>query len=302
MPKMMGGMMPKMMRGIPDHMSPPKNMMGGMTGNNNGGTPSTPMPSATTLGDRLLRTFLVFKNQPLTQSDAVSQGFVQFTSGCTQFGYGYGKSSGGPSKGDSAILYFSAGGQLAGFGSRMWGSAPAALIQQGYWMATNVGDGSYDLILTTRDPATICTGATDTANVVGDRLLINGQMSIPLVMSAAQQAGWVEGNCINKMGVHHAYDLNAPSQQTWNASSLVPVLPMYNPVSGHITAVLLASTDAQRVEPFGDWEGPFINALMCKNWCANTGCTFPGVTFWTTMHWLFEDPTLNVCTGARCVL
>jgi len=239
----------------------------------------------------------------LTSDDAQDQGFTQFTDGCTQFGYGYAKGAdgSGPTQGDSAILYFTEGGQLAGFGSRMWGEAPSDLIEQGYWMANTDGE-SYDLILQTRDPSVMCSGATD-SDVLGDRLVINGVMEIPLQMNAAQTAGWVEGNCITKMGIHHAYDLNYPFSQSWNASSLVPVMPMYSPQSGAITAVLLASTDAQRIEPFfGDWEGPFINSLFCKNWCANTGCTFPGVMFWTTMHWMFEDPKTNVCDGAKCVL
>jgi len=252
-------------------------------------------------GDRLLRSFLVFANQPLTASDAQSQGYVEFTDGCSQFGHGYTKGSSGPSHGDSAILYFTEGGQLAGFGSRMFGSAPDALIEQGYWMPTDVDEESYDLILQTRDSSMICSGDTD-SNLLGDRLVINGIMDIPLSMPSAQLAGWVEGNCIPKMGIHHAYDLNFPSSQSWNASSLVPVMPMYSPQTGAITAVLLASSDAQRIEPFGEWEGPFINMLFCKNWCANTGCTFPGVMLWTTMHWLFEDPKLNTCDGAMCVI
>jgi len=249
-------------------------------------------------GDRLLRTFGVFKSQPLTSDDAQSQGFKLFTDGCGQFGYGYSKGNGGPTKGDSAILYFTEGGQLSGFGTRMWGNAPDNLIGD-YWMDN--GDGSYDLIVQTRDASMICSGDTD-GNQLGDRVLINGEVNIPLAMTAAQSAGWVEGNCIPKMGIHHAFDLNAPFDQTWNYTSLVPVLPMYSASTGAITAVLIASSDAQRIEPFGDWEGPFINYLFCKNWCGNSGCKFPGVTLWTTMHWLFEDPAQNQCAGALCSL
>jgi len=301
----MGGMMGGKMGGTPKMGGGTPKMGGGSTPKMGGGsTPKTPPSSpvsSTDLGDRLLRTFILFKQQPLTASDATSQGFVKFTSSCTRFGYGYASSSSGPSKSNSAFLYFTSGGQLAGFGSRMWGSAPAALVSQGYWMDTGLGDGSYDIVVQTRDPSMICSGATDN-NKLGDRLVINGHMTIPTTKPAAQSVGWVEGNCIPKMGIHHAYDLNQPSSQTWNASSLVPILPMYSPQSGHVTAVLIASPDAQRIEPFGDWEGPFINSLFCKNWCANTGCTFPGVTLWTTMHWLFEDPTTNTCNGAKCTI
>jgi len=168
-------------------------------------------------------------------------------------------------------------------------------------MVTDSDDQAYDLILQTRDPSFVCSGDTDD-NLLGDRLSINGIMDIPLDMSDAQLAGWVEGDCIPKMGIHHAYDLAYPGSQSWNKDTLVPVLPMFDPTSGKITAVLLASSDAQRIEPFGDWEGPFPNFLFCKNWCANTGCTFPGVMLWTTMHWFFGDPALNQCTGAKCVV
>jgi len=294
----MGGTTPKMGGTTPKMGGTTPKMGGGTTPKMGGSTPPSP-PASSDLGDRLLRTFLLFKQQPLTVADAKSQGFVLFTSGCTRFGYGYASASGGPTAGNSAILYYTQGGQLAGFGSRMWGNAPAALVAQGYWMATGLGDGSYDVIMQTRDPSMICSGTSDN-NKLGDRLVINGHMSIPVTKPLAQSAGWVEGNCIPKMGIHHAYDLNHPSSQTWNSSSLVPILPMYSATTGRVTAVLIASPDAQRIEPFGDWEGPFINSLFCKNWCANTGCTFPGVSLWTTMHWLFEDPATNTCTGAKC--
>jgi hypothetical protein len=260
-------------------------------------------PVAQSFGDRLLRTFGVFKNQPLTSDDAEDQGFTAFTP-CGPFGIGYSKGdSDGPTKGDSVILYYTSGGQLSGFGTRIWGDAPDSLVPD-YWSPVDgldTDENVYDLIVATRDPSMMCSDDTDDL-ALGDRLSINGIMDIPLVMDDAQDAGWVEGNCITKMGIHHAFDLNAPGQQTWNASSLVPVMPMYHPQTRAVTAGLLASTDAPRIEPFGDWDGPFLNLLFCKNWCANTGCTFPGVSIWTTMHWLFEDPKLNQCAGARCQL
>jgi len=253
-------------------------------------------PATHSFGDRLLRTFGVFKTQPTSPGDAEQQGFSVFTEGCTKFGYGYSSGTDGPTKSNSAILYFTEGGQLSGFGTRLWGDVPEELVPD-YWMQND--DGSYDLIIQTRASNFICSGNTD-ENLLGDRILINGQQNIPLSMPVAQGAGWVEGNCIPKMGIHHAYDLHAPGNQTWDYTSLVPVLPMYSAQTGAITAVLIASSDAQRIEPFGDWEGPFINYLFCKNWCSGTGCDFKGVSLWTTMHWLFEDPSLNTCTGAKC--
>lgn len=40
------------------------------------------------------------------------------------------------------------------------------------------------------------------------------------------------------MGIHHAYDLAAPGKQTWNPTTLVPVMPMYDAKRTTINAIL----------------------------------------------------------------
>ncbi len=184
----------------------------------------------------------------------------------------------------------------------------------------------YDIYILTRDPSLLCSGAKDPSGaVVGDRLNINGKFPIPLTMPLAQGAGWVMGNCIPQMGIHHAFDLAAPGKQTWNASTLVPVLPMYDAKTQRINSILfnvwnlqwvscklfilmycyslaLIMVGGSQVEPLGMYEGPFTNGLFCKNWCADSGCGWEGVTVWTTLHFHFVDPETISCEGAPCKL
>jgi len=263
-----------------------------------------PQPLTRSLGDRLLRTFLLFKNQPLTMQAARSQGWAAMNgSVCGTAGIGYSTNyDGEPSKLNPTILYYSAGGQISGFGVRVWGSTLSSyLIDQGMLLPTGNDDNSYDIFLTTRDTQSICSG-NSYAEVVGDRLSLAGFFPIPLDQFSAKAAGWVMGNCIGRMGMHHAYDLAAPGQQTWNATTLVPILPMYDAQNHTINAILINAPDFQITEPVGVFEGPFINTLFCLNWCHNSGCHWPGVTVWTTLHWHFVDPSTISCSSAPCSL
>jgi len=261
--------------------------------------------TATDIGDRLLRTFFIFANQPLDYATAISQGWANVTDGSCDPNFGIAVANGdgtNPTAGSSVLLYFTAAGQIAGFGTRLFGQPPQNLIDSGYWRPASDGSGNYDVSIITRDPSLMCSGATG-AETLGDRLVIsNSQQQIPLDMADAETAGWAQGNCIPKMGIHHAYDLAMPGNNTWNSNTLVPVLPMFNSQTGAISAVLFTAPILQHVEPFGDYEGPFPAFLMCKNWCASSGCQWPGVTVWVTMHFFFTDPSLNTCQGAACVI
>jgi hypothetical protein len=41
----------------------------------------------------------------------------------------------------------------------------------------------------------------------------------------------------------------------------MPLIPMYH--EGKIVTMLISVPDAERVEPFGFWEGPFTSSLFC---------------------------------------
>jgi hypothetical protein len=256
------------------------------------------------VGNLLYRTFLLFAQQPLNAADAQAAGWTNYTNACDpQLGYAYSlEGSSGPSRSYPTALYFSQSGQLSAFGVRAFGQPDPNLIKKGFWKPVNVnGETVYDIAIALRDPSLVCSGRSDPNNVLGDRLKIAGFFNIPLNMLEAEHSGWAMGNCIKQMGIHHAYDLNHPGTNTWNASSLVPVLPMYNSITKAVSAILFWMPDIERVEPFGMWEGPFPGSFFCANWCANTGCHWPGVDFFTTMHWMFTDPSKNTCAQAPCV-
>ena len=126
---------------------------------------------------------------------------------------------------------------IAGFGVRVAGFLEPNLVQRGFWRKVSGTVEDYEIYIRTRDPKYMCSGAKS-LDVLGDRLEINSFFSIPLNASQAAKEGWVPGNCIGEMGVHHAYDLAAFGRNTWNASTLVPVMPMYDAQRTTINAIL----------------------------------------------------------------
>jgi hypothetical protein len=270
------------------------------------------------IGDQLLRTFFVFKKQPLTRAAATGWvGFNGYGGGaCTeQLGHVLAMSDGGPTKGDPTMLLFTSGGQLAGFGVRAWGLDPLGPQVMGegkFWLPapnTSKSAAVYDLFVLFRASEMLCSGKTD-SRPLGDRVSINGNFTVPLDNATAAAKGFYPGNCIKKMGTHWWYDLETHPRMSWNAQTLLPVLPMYlnapGPHQGKIHAVLVATPNAQRIEPFGDYEGPFTSKLFCLNACKKDGAEcdkFSNVGgLWTTMHWEFSDPALATCEHAACAL
>lgn len=257
--------------------------------------------SADGFGDRLLRTYFLFQKQPMNMSDAINAGWYNLSSSCDPtFGYQFAASASGATRYNPTFLFYTASGQLAGFGIRVWAHVSPQLVSAGLFMP--VSSGVYDIYITTRSQKMICSSTMDEDVPIGDRLNINGQFSIPLTMADAESSGWVMGNCIYEMGIHHAYDLSAPGNMSWNPSTLVPVMPMYDAVTHNINAVLFNVWNYQYTEPLGVYEGPFTSGLFCDNWCANSGCNWRGIDIWTTLHWHFVDPSSISCSGAPCVL
>jgi len=263
--------------------------------------------AAQSLGNTFMVNALGHSLLPKTMKEALSSGdWHNVSSGCLSGrGIAVARTRDGPSSRHPVVLYFSPAGQINGFTVRLSQRVPVSL--QSYWerpRLSGCSDGAcYDLPVFFRDPSVACSAARQELPL-GDRLVVGGgrPMSIPLTGSEAAQKGWVRGNCIPGMGTHYAFDVAAPGRQTWNSSTLFPILPMYDKDVGSINAVLINAPNLNMVWPVGTWEGPFPNMLMCKNWCANTGCGFPGVMVWTTMHFFFNDPKSINCNAAQCKL
>lgn len=108
--------------------------------------------------------------------------------------------------------------------------------------------------------------------------------------------GFVQGACIGGMGVHHSYDIVHHPQMAWNASTFMPVTPMYDQHTGDLNAFLVLTSANQQLQPFfGNWEGPFISHLLCENWCDDKCIDGMGNTddggshLWNTMHFMLGD-------------
>jgi hypothetical protein len=140
-------------------------------------------------------------------------------------------------------------GDAVGFGIRVAGMIERNLVDQGFWRPVE-GESAhtYEIYIRTRDPKYICSGVKS-GDLIGDRLEINSFFPIPLNQSAAVKQGWVPGNCIGRMGIHHAFDLAAFGRNTWNASTLVPVMPMYDAELRTITAILFNIPHLELVRP-----------------------------------------------------
>jgi len=250
--------------------------------------------------NQLYRTYGAFESMPLNVSVAIAAGWAPISNQCNPlFGIAYASSSSGPGEWSEAFLYFTSAGQLSGFGARVWDTDVPQYLIPNFWVPVQGKANVYDIAVIFRSSNITCSGQTS-PYIMGDRILVNGMFNIPLTSVAAKSAGWVEGACIPWMGTHWAYDLSTKgSPMTWNASTLMPIMPMYGPEDTQIKAVLIASTTVQYTEPLGDFEGPIPNFIMCGNWC-DSNCHFTGTSWWSIMHWFFTDYVNVGCTGASC--
>jgi WAS/WASL-interacting protein len=246
----------------------------------------------TGLGDRLLRTFLIFSNIPLNASES---NWYQVTGECVpSLGVQYAVKQGGPTKSDPVSVYYSASGAISAFGGSVWSAPPDA--QAAYWQAA--GD-HYDIVIGTRSSGDPCDPGTTWVEELGDSLTVSptGQpFSIPFSSDQAESANWTPGACIGKMGRHYGYDLATAPVLSGSSANLFPFMPMYNVADGNVAAVLLQTSGSVDVEPFGDFEAFFPSSLFCLNFCGN--CSMD--TTLATMHFLFNDPSLSQCPNGRC--
>lgn len=73
-----------------------------------------------------------------------------------------------------------------------------------------------------------------------------------------QAEGYVRGACFDGMGWHYFKDLLAPNGTiSWQASNLMPVVPMYDPIHGKFNAIFFASAVVQQVSTWALWLGHF---------------------------------------------
>jgi hypothetical protein len=273
---------------------------------------------AHTLGPRLDRQYTGYVAQPTTTDAARAAGWHPVTNATCddQVGTPWLYNEVRPGEFDRrhpVMLFFSAAGQISAISVAVMAPEESArslppwmeaMISLGYLSELPQPD-VFAITLGTRASSSLCDPETAFPESIGTTLIINpddlGQ-PVPLNHSAARDAGFHRGSCFNGMGWHWMKDLSAaPGEMSWQARSLMPVVPMYNPVDGVINAVFFASAVVQQqiLPPdSNEWEPvPLPNPLMCANFC-DKACTFNGTSAWSTMHFYFHDhdePSLK-CT------
>jgi hypothetical protein len=148
---------------------------------------------------------------------------------------------------------------------------------------------------------------------VGDRVVINQdtiRVGLPLTAQSARDGKWTPGSCMAKMGQHHFFDLQTAPLQSWNESSLLPIVPMYYPAdsTGTLRAFFFTSPVSQPGSSIthiltgdADWESPALNeGNMCQNWC-DDACNWT-TPAWGTLHiFLNSEYETLTCPGASNV-
>jgi len=254
------------------------------------------------LGDRFELNHFVWNAQPLDVAGAKTNGFLPvkggpWAGGACAKGLGVGYAVGGaPSKNHSTTLYYSAGGQLSGYGLSVFGKPTVALkkmIALGYYVGYGIPGlgGKPHLALGFRE-GDVCDPARTFPEAVGTHVVINPPTQakkVPLTAKAAAADLYHQGACIEGMGTHWIKDLKAKPGMSWVGGAVSPVVPMYDEASGELRSVFITSPSAESVAPTTGWDAfPADNALMCWNFC-EADCPFTGTDQWRVSHMYFKD-------------
>jgi hypothetical protein len=265
-------------------------------------------------GDRLSLTFGRFASLPISRQEARENDWapVNASASCNQDlgGYAWTKGGGEPTKRAPEVLVFNEAGELGGFGVKLYGAASAVLGERGFW-SDRFGVNNM-LAIRTRAKKASCDASVGGGPVLGDRLTLldfsDEGFEIPTTLERALRQEWSRGQCLPRMGTHTYYDVLSPGNKTYSADSMLPILPMYRPQDGSISAVLINTPNRERTFVAGGvWEGPLKVEQFCYNMCqSDQPACAEGLsqqsTGWNTLHWMFSDIALNNCTGAICHL
>jgi len=242
------------------------------------------------IGTSLFRTYPIYDALPMNVYDAANQGWSNYTWCVPNLGAAWSIPSGGPDELKPITLYFTAGGQISGIGITHYGQP-----DNDWWIPTV--DGHFYLSVTFRTSDNMCDSEYKYQEPLGTQVVLNQgsqpTFTMPLNEEDATSAQMTKGGCIATMGTHWALDLATAPNMSWNASNLLPVMPMY--FQDEISAILFNTPNIQLGSyPLGPWEVPLIEELMCYNFCDDS-CSWSN-PMWNTMHFFFTNYEQNTCT------
>ncbi len=207
---------------------------------------------------------------PTTTNAASAAGWVRSNSPCIpSIGQAWNKKHPYPTTSHPMTLYFAANGQISGFGTDLFGDVPDLWYLRGYYVY--IDEGQYRIKVATRSADTnMCTVKTAFSEPIGDRIIIHPDginHRIPPNEDDAAAKKWSRGACLDGMGRHWEYDLvSAPAivrnilylivlflylclyfylLQSYNVSTLLPVVPMYD-LNGNLNVIFFASSSVQQ--------------------------------------------------------
>jgi len=243
------------------------------------------------IGSELWRTYLVYDQLPVNVSQANKFSWVPYISTCDpNLGIAYTYYWNSPGEYYPLVLYFTAGGQIAGLGLVHYG-APAPGLNE-YWVPQK--DGTYFMSATFRSTQNICNPKYQYEQILGDQVVINQgslNLHIPLTEELSSKLNYTSGSCLSTMGRHWIYDMKTAPVMSWKVSNLQPIVPMY--MNGSISAFFFTTSTIQYGTPIGTWEFPLYFQLMCENFCTSD-CDFDSSQF-STLHFFLDDYEDNTC-------
>lgn len=220
------------------------------------------------LGDRLGQGST---SLPLNSLLAEAQGWAQLEGTCTPgLGNAYAL-NGIVSTRSPLLLYFTAAGQISGFGTDVFGSVPQAW-ENGLLFWEAVEENHYRIIIGTRSvlEVDVCDPTVIFDEAVGTVAKLSPQgvnWGLPLTKAEAKARGYTAGSCTTVVGDFFAYDFTSPGHFKFVASTTLPVYPLFDFNTGKLTGVEFWVASAQ---VGWDAAGSSVTAeTLCEKWCAS---------------------------------
>lgn len=220
-----------------------------------------------------MQAYTVYNPNPITVAEATSQGWTKAGTCIDGLGLHYEK------YGSKVALYYTAGGQVSGV--RVYieydDGVKENLVHNGFF--TVDGKRHYAEVGFRNDAGnSVCDASHQFAEPIGTSLTVSPEnpsavfKHIPLAAEDATAMAFHKGSTFDGMGTHYFYDISDRSGSlSWYASELMPLVPMYHPVTGKIQAIFVAATSRQQTifpPSSNGWEPvPLVNAAMCQNLC-----------------------------------
>jgi len=283
--------------------------------------------------DFLVSRFDTFDKRPTDTSEALELGWEKSSDPCLpSLGQPW-LYQGGHSIDSSVTLYFTpetitVPGALSGIEVDYYGAIEENQVGTYFSDERESNDGTYHSVavaLRKSDEQDLCSTEATLNPPTGKYLAIAPDMANTVIpttnTSSVLMENWQEGSCIPRMGIHWIQDVDGGSDLSYKIENTVPVVAMYDPVDGEISAIFFAAPDRRQNWPtdvcalfqpegyspeclaaMNYWDvGPGLNQknspplFMCSNFCG--ACEFTGSVdgIFATMHWFFKDTSSLAC-------